>query len=58
MKMDELLFKVAEDVKNFCVIYVVKTRLSVEADLYRFLWKCTLKYRTVPLEVSRTRSYS
>ncbi|KAL8273293.1 hypothetical protein Esti_002794 [Eimeria stiedai] len=25
MKMDELLFKVAEDVKNFCVIYVVDT---------------------------------
>lgn len=23
MKMDELLYKVAEDVKNFCVIYLV-----------------------------------
>lgn len=23
MKMDELLYKIAEDVKNFCVIYVV-----------------------------------
>lgn len=38
MIMDEVLFQIAEDVKNFAIIYVVRTTSHTEYGIFSYIY--------------------
>jgi hypothetical protein len=49
MKMDELLYKIADDVKNFCVIYLVEF-IKGKNECFDFLFRWILQKYQISIQ--------